>query len=713
MIRIFSSGGTGKIVILPALLSLSLSGVAIAQDNSSATVLKPIVVLENQEDTTGSAADTNNPPTVTGSKVPVFATEVPQSLSILGEDDLKRFNADRVSETLRYTAGVTSDVFGDDNDYDWLRIRGFQADQTGIFLDNAQNLAFAFGSFYTDPYALERIEVLRGPSSALYGGSNPGGILNYVSKRPGDRVREVILGIDDAPAGSVAFDYGDPLGDGQAYRVVGRFKGGDMYDDFNSGLRGTLAPSYKFTTTSGTEVTLLANAHIAEEQHNGSTFLPYAGTVQPTAEFGYIDPDANFSDSDWDKYSREQFSASGIVEHTFDNGFTLTGIGRGGVASVEERYWYPFGYSGYATTPSDADGTLSMLAFEHDTLVRTAQTDVRYYGVVETGEVSHDLLFGLDARHYWLDETQAVGYGTNQVVNPSNPGTPTLNPPYQDSTTTQAQLGLYFQDQLRFGDGWILTGNLRHDFADTEQDGAAGFSRNDSETSYRGAVAYEFANGVTPYVTYSTFFNPLITSPANGVTKPESGEQVELGLKWAPHGGNFYVTAAVFQIDQENVVTGAFPNFDQFGEARSRGFELEGAYDFGNGLSVAGAATVLDVEVTEDADASLVGKTPTLVPEHEVAVRAEYELQDFVDGLTVGAGIRHRGESFANSTNTLKVESSTIFDLYGGYEIREGLALNLAATNIADKRYVTGCQTEYVCSYGSGREIKLTLTANW
>jgi iron complex outermembrane recepter protein len=713
MIRIFSPRGTRKFVVLPALLSLSFGGVAVAQDSSSATVLKPIVVLENQEDTTGSAADTNNPPTVTGSKVPVYATEVPQSLSILGEDDLKRFNADRVSETLRYTAGVTSDVFGDDNDYDWLRIRGFQADQTGIFLDNAQNLAFAFGSFYTDPYALERIEVLRGPSSALYGGSNPGGILNYVSKRPGDRVREVILGIDDAPAGSVAFDYGDPLGDGQAYRVVGRFKGGDMYDDFNSGLRGTLAPSYKFTTTSGTEVTLLANAHIAEEQHNGSTFLPYAGTVTSTEQFGYIDPDANFSDSDWDKYSREQFSASGIVEHTFDNGFTLTGIGRGGVASVEERYWYPFGYAGYATTPSDSDGTLSMLAFEHDTLVRTAQTDVRYYGVVETGEVSHDLLFGLDARHYWLDETQAVGYGTNQVVNPTNPGTPTLNPPYQDATTTQAQLGLYIQDQLRFGDGWILTGNLRHDFADTEQDGAAGFSRNDSETSYRGAVAYEFSNGVTPYVTYSTFFNPLITSPANGVTKPESGEQVELGLKWAPHGGNFYVTAAVFQIDQENVVTGAFPNFDQFGEARSRGFELEGAYDFGNGLSVAGAATVLDVEVTEDADASLIGKTPTLVPENEVALRAEYEFQELVDGLTVGAGVRRRGESYANSSNTLKVKSSTVFDLYGGYEIREGLALNLAATNIADKRYVTGCQTEYVCSYGSGREIKLTLTANW
>jgi len=116
MIRIFSPWGTGRLVVLPALLSLSFGGVAVAQDSSSATVLKPIVVLENQEDTTGSASDTNNPPTVTGSKVPVYATEVPLSRSILGEDDLKRFSADRVSEAVRYAAGVTRDLFGDDND---------------------------------------------------------------------------------------------------------------------------------------------------------------------------------------------------------------------------------------------------------------------------------------------------------------------------------------------------------------------------------------------------------------------------------------------------------------------------------------------------------------------------------------------------------------------------------------------------------------------
>lgn len=699
-------------VLLTALLT-GLGGNASAQQAGSTTVLDPLVVLGNQEDATGPVGGAGNPPTVTGSKVPVYASEVPQSLSILGREDIERFNSDSVSEALRYTPGVTTDVFGDDDDYDWLRIRGFQADQTGVFLDNAQNLSFAFGSFFIDPYALERIEVLRGPSSALYGGSNPGGIVNYVSKRPGGRVREVVLGLDDAPAGSFAFDYGDPLGDGQAYRVVGNFEGGDKYDDFNSGTRGTFAPSFKFKTPNATEVTLLANLHIADEQHNGSTFLPYAGTVTKTAEFGYIGDDENFSDPDWDEYSREQFSATAIVEHTFDNNFTLTGIGRAGVASVEERYWYPFGYSGFSATPTDSAGTLSMIAFEHDTLVRTAQTDIRYYGIVDTGPVSHDLLFGLDARYYWLNETQASGFGTNRVVDPVNPGTPTLGAPYQDATTTQSQTGFYFQDQLRFGDGWIVTGNLRHDFVDTEQDGASGFSRNDSQTSYRGAVAYEFDFGITPYVTYSTFFNPLITSSTAGVTKPETGEQIEAGVKWAPRGAPFYLSAAVFEITRENVLTGIFPNYNQLGEVESRGFEFEGGYDFGMGLSIAGAATFLDAEVTEDSNAALIGKTPTLIPEHEIAVRAEYAFSGQLDGLTLGAGARHRGESYANDANTLTVSDSTIYDLYGSYELVEGVRLNLTAINIADERYVTGCQTEYVCSYGSGRELRLALKAIW
>ncbi len=690
---------------------------AFAQDvtNGDTVVLSPITVL-SQEDATGPVGDDNNPLTVTGGKIPLNLNEIPQSVTVLGTERIRQYNARRVSETFRYVAGVTTDVFGNDEDYDWLRIRGFQADQTGVYLDNAQNLSFAFGSFYIDPYTLERIEVLRGPSSSLYGGSNPGGIVNYVSKRPGERVREAIVGVNDATAGWGAFDFGDTVEDRYSYRVTGRLEGGDKYDAFNEGIRGTFAPSVSFTTAGGTDIVILGNFHLADEKHNGSTFLPYFGTVVGTPQFGFIDPDANFSDPDWDDYSREQAFVSLIVEHQFDNAFTFTGNARAGTASVEESYWYPFGYTGFNATPQDAQGSLSLLAFEHDTLVRTAQTDLRYYGEVDTGHIRHSLLFGLDARYYWLDETQAVAFGANSVVNPMAPGTPTLNPPYQDAVTTQSQLGLYFQDQMRFGNGWIVTGNLRHDFVDTEQDGAAAFSRDDSETSYRAGLAYEFQNGFTPYVSYASFFNPLITSPANGVTQPESGEQFEAGFKWAPEGGNFSVSAAGFIINRENVVTGAFPNFDQLGEVEAAGFEFEGEYDFQNGFVLGGALTVLDAEIQADSNATLIGKTPTLIPDWQGSLRIEYtfaNLGNHLDGLTVGAGIRHVGESYANAANTLKVDSFTLVDAFASYDFADRFTAVLAVTNIADERHVTGCQTEFVCSYGSGREVSFVVTSQF
>lgn len=197
------------------------------------------------------------------------------------------------------------------------------------------------------------------------------------------------------------------------------------------------------------------------------------------------------------------------------------------------------------------------------------------------------------------------------------------------------------------------------------------------------------------------------------MTEPETGEQFEAGLKWAPAGENFFLAASVFQIDRENVVTGVFPTFDQLGEVRSRGIELEGQISFDNGLQIGGAATWLDVEIREDSDSTFVGNTPTLIPEFEMALYGSYAFSGTLNGLTTGLGVRHRGESFANTSNTLKVDPSTIVDLFATYEFRDGLVGRLTVTNVADERYVTGCQTEFVCSYGSGREVRVSLTSNF
>ncbi|SER53688.1 iron complex outermembrane recepter protein [Tranquillimonas rosea] len=678
------------------------------------TVLDTIYVSSPGEDPTGPVDGAVNPATETGMKTGTPLTEVPQSVSVVDSEELGTLNTTRASEALRYVPGVTTDVYGDDSDYDWHYIRGFQSDQTGVFWDGMQNLGFGFGSFYVDPFSLERIEVLRGPASVLYGGSNPGGLLNYVSKRPGERVRELTFGVNDAGRAWTAFDYGDTLDGGASYRFAARIEGGDTYDDFNDGLRGTFAPSFSFETDAGTEVTVLANVFLADEQHSGGSFLPYYGTVKPTDAFGRLGTETNYSDPDWDSYERRQATLTTIVEHDFANGWTLEGTGRLGVADIEESYYYPFGY-GFAAQPVDDTGALSLIAFEHDTLVRTAQADLRLTGDAQTGAVAHELLFGLDARFWELDQTQASGtsFPTADPLDPVAPGTPELGDPYIDGTTRQRQVGVYAQDQLRFGAGWIATANLRHDWVSTETNGLTAFERDDSETSYRAGIAYEFDSGLVPYLSVSSFFLPTIASPAEGVTEPESGQQTEAGLKWAAPSGNAMATLSVFRLDRENVVTGVSPNLSQLGEVRSQGIELEGRYDFGNGLTVHGAATVLDQEITEDADAALVGNTPTLIPDRQIAVRADYAFAGQLDGLTLGAGLRYQAESWADEANTTEVPDATLVDLHAGYAWDNGWQGNLAVTNVADERYVTGCQDLFTCSYGAGREVSVTLSRKW
>ncbi|WP_435705032.1 TonB-dependent receptor domain-containing protein [Yoonia sp.] len=160
----------------------------------------------------------------------------------------------------------------------------------------------------------------------------------------------------------------------------------------------------------------------------------------------------------------------------------------------------------------------------------------------------------------------------------------------------------------------------------------------------------------------------------------------------------------MFQIDRNNVVTGAFPSFDQLETVRSRGVEVEGEYDFANGFRLQGAATFLDGDVTSDSDASLIGTTPILFPDAQISLLGTYAFYGDLDGLEIGLGVRRVGNSYADAANTLDVPSTTLADLFVTYEAQNGIITSLGVTNVADKRHVTGCQTLYVCSYGAGRE---------
>lgn len=178
---------------------LGASGAAIVASLGSAhaqqsTVLERIVIQGEGGERTGDRATAVGKvkgvvakATTTGSKTATDIKDIPQSVSVIGREEIDDQGAQKADEALRYTAGVFAQPFGPDSDTNWVFIRGFQATATGTYMDGLQLFSHGFGAFYVDPFGLERIEVLKGPASVLYGGSNPGGVINYVSKRPDSR----------------------------------------------------------------------------------------------------------------------------------------------------------------------------------------------------------------------------------------------------------------------------------------------------------------------------------------------------------------------------------------------------------------------------------------------------------------------------------------------------------------------------------------------
>ncbi|MRG57688.1 TonB-dependent siderophore receptor [Phyllobacterium sp. SYP-B3895] len=687
-----------------------------AQSTTSNIELNPIVIDQSDGSATGPVQGFVPKRTTTGSKTNTPIEAIPQAVSVVGREQMDDQGATKIDEALRFTSGVLTQPFGSDSDTNWFYIRGFDATQKGTFLDGLQNFGYGFGGFFIDSWGIERVEVLKGPASVLYGGSNPGGIVNFISKRPtGERLRYVETGIDSFGTGYLGFDIGDKASDVVDYRINGKIQGGDGYTDLSQEFLGVISPSLTWKPDESTKFTVLANYTHLDETHGGGSFLPYYGTVLD-APFGKIKRDANFTEPGVDDYNREQAAIGYELEHTFDNDWTVRQNLRYGYGDVREHSLYPFGYVPFSEQPVGDNYDLSRINFLHDTTVNTFIVDNQLEGTVNTGPIEHTLLFGAEYKYFNIDQIQATGGATPiSAVDPVY-GAP-LGPmftPYIDQVLKRNQIGIYAQDQLRFGDGWLVTLNGRYDYVKTEATGTPSYDGNDGSTSGRAGIAYEFENGLSPYASVSTFFSPEIGVDANlDFLKPETGRQYEVGVKYRPTMFDGLITAALFDLTKENVLTGPFLAQYQVGEVNSRGFEIEAQANITEAWRLTAAFTALDMEVKDDADAALIGKRPYLIPEIQGSLFAQYTFQTGVlEGVAVGGGVRYVGSSYADAMNTLKVPDATLVDLKVGYK-KDNWGVDLNVTNLFDKDYVSGCQGLLVCSYGEGRKALLKAHLTW
>ncbi|ANW02452.1 TonB-dependent siderophore receptor [Bradyrhizobium icense] len=658
-----------------------------------------------------------------GTKTNTPIMETPQSLSVIGSEQIRDQKPGKFDEILRYTPGVVAGTFGADTRNDWFLIRGFKSDDIGLFLDGLQLFYTSYASWKLQPFNLARVEVLRGPSAVLYGGSSPSGIVNAVSKMPPtEPIRYLETGVNNFGNAYLSFDFGGPVTtqpeNGKLfYRVVGQVQNGGTQVDFTPDNNYFIAPSVTYKPDADTTFTVLASA--SKTDTRGINFLPYVGTVVD-APFGRIPTKLFVGDPSVDTFQREQEMIGYQFERNLSDSVTFRQNARYAHVDITYRGLVGNSYTNIAT------GDIGRYNWYAKNTANQGNLDNQLEYRFDTGPVQHTMLFGLDLKSYRIDDYQIFAFGGVPSINVFNPvygvgDIPFTGAPFRNFLLTQNQLGTYIQDQIKFG-GFTLVLSGRNDWVSTSQGdrptGATLINREDSKFSGRAGLIYNFANGLAPYVAYATSYNPIIgVNASNQMFLPETGEQAEIGLKFQPNGFNGHFSIAVFDLKRQNVPT-TVPNTtpilqNQTGEVTSRGLELEAVANLAPGLKMVGAFTSYDLFISKDANPALLGLTPTNTPQQVGSVWADYTFQEGpLRGFGFGGGVRYVGKSFANAANTLVVPSVVLGDATIHYEWQNWRAA-LNVINIADKTYVASCASDTSCFYGDRRRVTASLAYKW
>lgn len=656
-----------------------------------------------------------------GTKTNTPIMQTPQAVSVIGAEQIRDQKANKLDEVLRYTAGVRAGTFGADTRNDWWLIRGFKSDDVGLFLDGMQLFYTSYASWKLQTPNMERVEVLRGPSAVLYGGSSPSGIVNVISKMPpAEPVRFIEIGVNNFGNAYVGFDVGGPVAtqpdNGKLfYRVVGQVQNGNTQVNFTPDNNYFIAPSVTWKPDADTTFTVLASA--SKQDTRGINFLPYQGTVT-NAPFGKIPTSFFAGDPSVDKFTREQEMLGYRFERNLTDDLTFRQNAR--FAHVDVTYR---GYVG-SDWGNAATATLNRYNWYAKNTANQADLDNQLEYRFDTGPVKHTMLFGLDLKGYQIDDYQAFGFGVPSI-NVSNPAygaaeVPLPTAPFRNFQITQKQAGTYLQDQMKLGN-FTLVLSGRNDWVETTQDdrgtGATVASRDDSRFSGRAGLIYNFDNGIAPYVSYATSYNPVIGLNAfNQLLLPETGQQTEIGLKVQPRGFDGYFTVAAFDLKRQNALTSnpLFPLLqNQTGEVTSRGIELEAVANVTQELKLIGAFTSYHIFNSKDLDPALVGKTPTNTPQMLASGWADYTFKDGpLAGFGFGGGIRYIGSSWADTANSLEVPAVVLGDAALHYEWQNWrTALNVI--NLTDKIYVASCAAASSCFYGDRRRVTASISYRW
>ena len=701
-------------------------GQAQGEPSGDGIVLAPIVVTGQGETPTGPVQGFVAKTSFSATKTATPLIETPQSVSVVTKDQITATDAETLSEALAYTPGITfqSPAYSRMND-DFM-IRGFNvaAGGSGMLRDGMRLQSNVYDG-NQEPYGLERVEVLRGPSSVLFGQLSPGGVVNAISKRPTDTPFHE-LNAEYGSYGRTQFsgDVSGPVDDAGmlSYRLTGLWRDSGNWVDHVPDDKLYIAPAVTFRPSDATTITFLS-----DYQQIYTRFAP----PMPYDDLrkGLIPRDLFIGQQGYDKYYSESYTLGYQAEHKFNDSLTLRNSLRYYHADVA------WDYLSYGKLTGD---TLTRGVVNRNETSTGFTTDTSFEAKVETGPVQHTLLAGIDS--------YGVSYDTDRFGGSVGPLADIYDPVYDATVTVNrnnnsgfknsgSQVGVYFQDQMKIYDKLILLLGGRYDWADAYNTSyrpqatldLLGIDRKQhrSDSAFTGRVGllYLFDNGFAPYASFSQSFQP--TALNAGISRdgkqfePTKADQYEVGLRYQPSGENLLLSGAIFRIDQNHVLT-ADPDDPtgtysvQTGKVRSQGIELEARASVG-AINLVASYSYTDAR-NETGD--LKDERLALVPYHNVALWADYKLDDLgIRGLRVGAGLQYLSSTNLPGTDKdvpgrMLVDAMVSYD-FGAIDDRlAGTTLQVNAKNLFDKEYMT-CTDINGCRYGEPFTVSATLGYRW
>lgn len=665
---------------------------AFAQEGS---LVLPEITLDAESDTTLVQEGYVPVSSRDATKLDTPIGRIPQAVSIVTQDQIEDQAPRTLNEALGYSSGANPNNYGYDTRYDAFFLRGFPAYYNGYFRDGLRQYNAPTAWFKTEPYGLEGVAVLKGPNSALYGVSGPGGIVNLISKRPKDEpYHEIQATVGGNDRAQISADISGPLAEGSdfSYRLTG------MVRESNTDLAGYkddktyFAPALSWDNGE-TRLTILGEWSNSLTGGTAAFYNPAYGEVSDIYE----------GDPEYNDFEQDQWRIGYEVEHDLTDNLTLRQAFRAAHVDADLEY------SGHYAVGSDLARYWGHYLEELDT--QTLDTGVRWN--VVTGAIDHEVLAGIDVTHAEYDSNSLVGYV-------SAAETAAADVPFAGAQE-EDQAGIYLHDQMSWGN-WQLFASARWDHVETDSTAADGTVTNQTDTGRSGRVAlsYDWSNGIMAYASLSTSFSPnlgFVYDDASDTTgspaDPTQSTQREIGMKYAPQGTNLLFSAALFDIDQRDGVvldasTGV--NRQRQLDLNSRGLELEAQANWDNGWGVIASYAHQRVKIEKGATGTE-GNELSATPNDTLSLWAKYDIRNGpLEGVGLGAGLRYVGESYGDDSNSITNDARTFVDLSVSYDLPQvpGVRMQLNVKNVFDQEKTT-CTSGY-CYRDEGRVWSASLS---